>query len=172
MLSSLTGDEDIAMTIRLATEADIPLILARVSELPYPPNMNEDGVRELLKYDVVMVDDVLKAVCSWHRNDRFEMIFGRYLLGPAGVTLVQKMPLQAWTFDAILKRWPDVADWRIEGTFPNEADSGVAMARFWERKLTKAGEPGPHATVSEISGRPCIWWTVGQVRDRAMEWVS
>ncbi len=154
------------MSIRPATEADISLILARVRELLHPPNMDEDGVRELLESDVVMVDDALKAICAWHRNDRLKLIYGRYLLGPRGVSLEDMKSLLAYTFDTIMKRWPDTAGWRLEAPVTR------AMARYWGRQLRKVGQPGPHETVSEVSGKQCIWWTTQAVRDRTMGWVD
>ena len=72
--------------IRLATPADIPLILRLLSELENPPYETAESAAEYFTHDVVLVDDGLGGLCSILRNDNLNMLRVRWLL-PEGLGL-------------------------------------------------------------------------------------
>lgn len=166
------------MAVRLATEADVPLILRRLAELENPPNENAESIMRYLEDDVVMVDDDVGALCGVLRNPGYELIIVRWLL-PL-LSRGRLAPLAYRSLDAACSRWPRDVDWRLEGSFDQgkdanmEPDDGLAICLAWQQwfetdadtKPVVRGETTPYVSVSGYTGRPCVWWTLRELRDR------
>lgn len=162
------------MTIRLATDADKPLILKLLAELENPPYYPGDSVLQHLEDDVVLVDDVAGYVCSILRNDGFKMLRVRWLL-PEAPSIPRHLPLLAHTLMAAAKRWPDMLDRRIEADFTQGKDAqgapdgGLGACTAWSDYLDQEGIGlKPHVTRSELhpDRRWVAWWTLRKARDR------
>ena len=159
--------------IRIATTADVPLILQLLSELENPPYETEDSAREYLTHDVVLVDDEIGGVCSILRNDTYDMLRVRWLL-PVSIGRARGGLLLAAALVAAAKRWPDMLDKRIEADFvqgkdaTGVADGGQGECKAWRDYFGQVSGLKPNVGRSTVYGddRWIIFWTLRAARDK------
>lgn len=149
--------------IRLANEADIPLILRRLAELDNPPNDDEQSVViNYLDPDVVIVNTEHDALYCIHRDDGHRMITMRWLL-PDGLGLRNHHPGILAALRETVRRWPDTAGWMLEGSADKEPQR---KAEAWQRYLGTGYDTQPHVTVSAYTDRWSFWWVLDKTIER------
>ena len=159
------------MSIRLATNADIPLILKLLAELEAPPNEDEASIQRYLDEEIVVVDSELQAVCNILRNEQLIMFRVRWLL-PEGVSIGLVSPLLVRSFIETAKRWPKDTGWRLEADFSQgkdenmEPDKGEGAVTAWQEFVRQAGTGDAKPFIGRSTAKHAkwlIWWTLDEL---------
>ncbi len=159
------------MAIRLATEADIPLILRRLAELENPPNENAESIMRYLEEEIVVVDTALETICNILRNEGLTMFRVRWLL-PENTSIALHAPLLVRSFTEAASRWSRDTGWRLEADFPQgrdadgNPDGGEGAVRAWQEYVRMAGVGDAKPFIGRSTTRDAhwlIWWTLGEL---------
>lgn len=110
------------MTIRRATDADIPRILSLLALTPNPPNIEAEEIADLIREDIIVAESTGQAAVRLHKRNGADVIDVPWWVWD-GINKLAHVDVMVRGINDLILRFPASGLWPIEGRLDGTGDT-------------------------------------------------